>query len=159
MSLLGRPICLATSTVARTDASLTVRDGHCANGLWPSATRGILRCWSSGRWRCVLQHLLLGCHVLVRSDNTSAFAYINRQGGVRSKPLNSLATEIHFWALPRFESLRAAHLPGYLNFGADLCLGAISVLGSGFSTPGVGCTNWAYDQAQAKPVVTLRPPR
>ena len=66
------------------------------------------------------QHLLLGCHVLVRSDNTSAFAYINRQGGVRSKQLNSLATEIHLWALPRFESLRAAHLPGYLNFEADL---------------------------------------
>ena len=27
--------CLATPTVARTDASLAVRDGHCANGVWP----------------------------------------------------------------------------------------------------------------------------
>ena len=66
------------------------------------------------------QHLLLGHHVLIRSDNTAAIAYLNRQGGVRSKSLNSLAVQIHLWAYPRFLSLSAAHVPGFLNFGADL---------------------------------------
>jgi len=44
----------------------------------------------------VLQHFKpQGKHVLVRSDNSTKVAYINRQGGVRSPAL--LTTEENLW--------------------------------------------------------------
>ena len=65
------------------------------------------------------QHPLLGCHVLVRSDNTSAIAYINRQGGVRSKTAELPGYgDSPLRLKPEVESLRAAHLPGHLYFGS-----------------------------------------
>ncbi|KAL0148605.1 hypothetical protein M9458_056152 [Cirrhinus mrigala] len=47
-------------------------------------------------------------HVLVRTDNTATVAYINRQGGLRSR-------HIQMW----LKSLRAVHIPGELNRAAD----------------------------------------
>ena len=91
--------------VVRNDASLTgwgaVCDGHSANGIWPERDPRHINVLELDAIRLALrsfQDLLLGSHVLVRSDNTSAIAYINRQGGVRSKQLNPLATEIHLCA-------------------------------------------------------------
>ena len=67
-----------------------------------------------------LHHKLSNHHVLVRSDNTATVAYINRQGGVRSPSMNHLAEAIHRWAATHLLSIRAAHVPGRLNLGADL---------------------------------------
>ncbi|XDV35989.1 hypothetical protein PO909_005843 [Leuciscus waleckii] len=53
-----------------------------------------------------------GHHVLVRSDNMSVVAYINHQGGIRSRTLHRLTEHILIWAQHNLRSLRAAHVPG-----------------------------------------------
>ncbi len=63
---------------------------------------------------------LIGRHVLIRSDNMSVVSYINYQGGVSSKRLFILAERLLEWAQLNLRSLRAAHLPGRLNQGADM---------------------------------------
>ncbi len=56
---------------------------------------------------------LIGRHVLIRSDNMSVVSYINHQGRcLLEAPLE--------WAQLNLRSLRAAHLPGRLNQGADM---------------------------------------
>ena len=64
-----------------------------------------------------LQHFLprlSGQHVLVRTDNTVTW------GGVRSQSLHHWATRLLLWAARHVLSLRAVHIPGHLNYGADL---------------------------------------
>ncbi len=63
---------------------------------------------------------LIGRHVLIRSDNMSVVSYINHQGGVSSKRLFILAERLLEWAQLNLRSLRAAHLSGRLNQGADM---------------------------------------
>jgi len=58
--------------------------------------------------------------VLVRSDNRTTVAYINRQGGVRSVALLTAAENLWLWASQNVLSLRALHIPGRENGGADL---------------------------------------
>ncbi|XDV41216.1 hypothetical protein PO909_010114 [Leuciscus waleckii] len=62
--------------------------------------------------------LIKGHHVLVRSD-MSVVAYINRQGGIRSRNLYRLTERLLVWAQHNLRSLRAAHVPGHLNVGPD----------------------------------------
>ncbi len=59
-------------------------------------------------------------HVLIRTDNTSLVSYINRQGGIRSKALCEQAAILLLWADSRLLSIRATHIPGLLNRGADM---------------------------------------
>ncbi len=54
-------------------------------------------------------------HVLVRTDNTAVVSYINHQGG-----LYRLAHQILVWSQDKLLSLRAVHIPGHLNMGADI---------------------------------------
>ena len=42
--------------------------------------------------------LLTGQHVLVRSDNTTTVAYINRQGGLCSRCMSQLARHLLIWS-------------------------------------------------------------
>ncbi len=63
--------------------------------------------------------LLLGKHVLVRTDNTAAVSYINRLGGIRSHRMSQLARHLLLWSHTQFKSLRAVHIPGKLNRAAD----------------------------------------
>ncbi|KAL0160303.1 hypothetical protein M9458_044028, partial [Cirrhinus mrigala] len=63
--------------------------------------------------------LLRGKHVLVRTDNTAAVSYINRQGGVRSRCMSQLARHLLLWSQTRLKSLRAVYIPGKLNCAAD----------------------------------------
>ncbi|KAI2666499.1 ORF V: Enzymatic polyprotein [Labeo rohita] len=63
---------------------------------------------------------LIGCHVLVHTDNTAVVYYINHQGGLRSHPLYKLAHQILVWSQDKLLSLRAVHVPGHLNMGADI---------------------------------------
>ena len=122
----------------RTDASLTgwgaVCEGFPASGLWPEDEARHINLLELEAIRLALlafQHRILGCHVLIRSDSTAAIAYLNRQGGVRSRLLNQLAATIHLLAYPRLLSISAAHVPGRLNCGADFCHGPDSVRRSG----------------------------
>ncbi|XDV14355.1 hypothetical protein PO909_014626 [Leuciscus waleckii] len=63
--------------------------------------------------------LLRGQHVLVRSDNTATVAYINRQGGLRSRRMSQLARHLLIWSQKHLRSLRAIYIPGELNRAAD----------------------------------------
>ena len=58
------------------------------------------------------------CHIRILADNTTAVAYINKQGG-RVQELYSLALDIWQFAIQRNIWLSAAHLPGALNHEAD----------------------------------------
>ena len=58
--------------------------------------------------------------VLLRTDNTTVVAYVNRQGGTRSAPLWHLTKSLLTWCRANHVSLRAIHLPGKENTIADL---------------------------------------
>ncbi len=58
-------------------------------------------------------------HVLVRTDSTATIAYINRQGGLRSRHMSQLARHLLLWSRKHLRSLRAIHIPGLLNRTAD----------------------------------------
>ncbi len=61
-----------------------------------------------------------GHHVLIHSDSRSVVSYINHQGGLVSKRLCMLANDLLVWAQDNLRSLKATHVPGKMNQGADL---------------------------------------
>ena len=58
-------------------------------------------------------------HVLLKMDNTTSIAYINRMGGTRSRTLSQEARNLWHWCLQRGITLSAKHLPGVENTTAD----------------------------------------
>ena len=60
-----------------------------------------------------------GQSLLLESDNSTAVAYVNKQGGVRSRLLNAEASHLSSWLIPRGVSVRAVHRPGVDNQLAD----------------------------------------
>ncbi len=66
-----------------------------------------------------LKRCLRGEHVLVRTDSTATVAYINRQGGLRSRRMSQFACHLLLWSRKHLRSLRTIHIPGLLNRTAD----------------------------------------
>ena len=58
-------------------------------------------------------------HICVQSDNTTAVAYINSMGGVKSEKCNDMALQIWSWCLTKGVWLSARHIPGAQNTEAD----------------------------------------
>jgi hypothetical protein len=58
-------------------------------------------------------------HIRIMSDNTSAIAYINKQGGTRCMAQNELAFEIWEYCRQNDIHISAAHIPGKHNVLAD----------------------------------------
>lgn len=58
--------------------------------------------------------------VLVSTDNTTVVAYINKQGGTKSKSLCRQAITLLLWCHSRRIILVARHIPGRLNVLAEL---------------------------------------
>ena len=58
-------------------------------------------------------------HVRIQLDSSSAVAYINNMGGIKSNLLNSLSVEIWSWCIARDIWLSAQHIPGVQNARAD----------------------------------------
>ncbi len=56
----------------------------------------------------------------LRLDNMTVVSYINRQGGLSSRRLFILAKRLLRWAQHNLRSLRAMHVQGELNLGADM---------------------------------------
>nr|XP_055051758.1 uncharacterized protein LOC129437577 [Misgurnus anguillicaudatus] len=114
--------------VVTTDASLSgwgaVFQSRSVNGCWtPRLCELHINMLVLMAVFLALKHFfpfLEGFHVLVRRDNTTVVAYINRQGGPRSLQLHNLACKLIVWSAANFSSLRATHVPGVLNRGADL---------------------------------------
>ena len=130
-SLLSRGVRVGmvhSLTVVTTDASLTgwgaVHDGRTARGTWGPALRS--RHINYLELMAVLLALkrfepfVRDCHVLIRTDNTATMYYINKQGGLASPALDALARELTLWCDSRLRSIRASHLAGLQNSGADL---------------------------------------
>lgn len=111
-----------------TDASLkgwgATLMGRTVNGIWSrKMARLHINVLELQAVFLALRHFLPhseGRHVLVKTDNSTVVAYINRQGGTRSLHLHELAKKIIMWCSPRLLSIRATHVPGVLNRGADL---------------------------------------
>ena len=119
---------VASRQVITTDASLSgwgaTHDGRTARGTWDSrlVTFHINYLELMAVFLALRRFLpwLRGHHVLVRSDNMTTVSYINKQGGLRSPVLHKLAHDLIVWCEPRLLSLRATHVPGVWNRGADL---------------------------------------
>ncbi len=113
--------------VVYTDASAkgwgATFNGHALSGVWT----GPQLHWHINCLELLAVHLALnrlkrrlrGEHVLVRTDNTATVAYINRQGGLRSRRMSQLARHLLLWSRKHLRSLRAIHIPGLLNRTAD----------------------------------------
>ncbi|PTA42303.1 hypothetical protein C8054_31450 [Micromonospora sp. RP3T] len=113
--------------VVYTDASSTgwgaVCNGQAASGSWTGPRlQWHINCLellavllALRRFRPMLRHK----HVLVRTDSTATVAYINRQGGLRSRRMSQLARHLLLWSQTWLKSLRAVHIPGELNRAAD----------------------------------------
>ncbi|KAL0157227.1 hypothetical protein M9458_048473, partial [Cirrhinus mrigala] len=113
--------------VVNTDASTTgwgaVCNGQTASGSWTGPRlRWHVNCLELLAVFLVLRRflpMLRHKHVLVRMDNTATVAYINHQGGLRSRRMSPLARHLLLWSETRLKSLRAVHIPGELNRAAN----------------------------------------
>ncbi len=129
--------------VVTTDASSTgwgaTCNGQAASGLWT----GPRLLWHINCLELLAVHLalrqfrplLLGKHVLVRTDNTAAVSYINRMGGIRSRRMSQFARHLLLWSHTRLKSLRAVHIPGELNRAADVLSRQLTSPENGDSIP------------------------
>ncbi|KAL0176639.1 hypothetical protein M9458_028969, partial [Cirrhinus mrigala] len=114
--------------VVTTDASNkgwgALCDGNPAFGLWSKAKEGFhINCLEKlavCHALCAFLPDLKGHHVLIRSESMTVVSYINHQGGLSSRHLFTLVKGLLEWAQLNLASLRAVHVPGRLNQGADL---------------------------------------
>ena len=119
---------VVTWRVVTTDASLSgwgaTFEGHSTRGLWTGAlTTAHINYLELMAVFLALRHflpLLRQCHILVKTDNITTKYYINKQGGLHSRKLDTLAREITLWCEAHLASVRAEHIPGLSNSGADL---------------------------------------
>ncbi|XP_034723628.1 uncharacterized protein LOC117942325 [Etheostoma cragini] len=124
----GVPLGRVTSYVTvYMDASLTGWGGMCESqvvgGVWPPPPLPHINCLELSTVLKVLKHftpMVTGRHVVVRTDNITAAAFINRQGGIRSARLLEIARCLLLWAHSHLLSLKAVYIPGILNRAADL---------------------------------------
>lgn len=103
----GVPLGAVSSRITMTtDASLSgwgvTLMGRAVNGTWdPSRAEAhinVLELWAVFLALKHFQQFLQGQHVLIKTDNSTAVAYINRQGGTRSPQLHQLAQQIILWS-------------------------------------------------------------
>lgn len=62
-----------------------------------------------------------GSNILLRIDNTTAIAYINKMGGIRFKYLNTLCQKIWHWCEARNLIIFASYIKSAENKEADAC--------------------------------------
>ena len=58
-------------------------------------------------------------NILLRIDNVTAIAFLNRMGGTHSQELSDLAVRIWEWCVEKEIVIHAEHLPGKENVRAD----------------------------------------
>ena len=96
--------------------------GHMAFGDWPRTDT--LAHINLLEFRAVLSlrpflPLLRQRTVLIRTDNVTVAAYINKQGGTHSTRLNALAAQLWTWCRREEIFPMASHIPGQDNLIAD----------------------------------------
>ena len=124
----GKPLrAPSPSVTVTTDASFLGWGGHCqgsvASGDWSDLRTlphiNVLELLAVFRSFQHFQDKITGQAVMVLTDNTTVTAYINRQGGTRSKTLNDLAAKFWSWCRARKVLPFASYLPGQENLLAD----------------------------------------
>ncbi len=93
--------------------------GESGRGVWSEEQRS----WHINRLELLAVFLALrqfllqltGCHVLIRKDNMMVVSYLNRQEGLRSRPLYKLARSV-----PNSCQSEQSYIPSHLSSGADL---------------------------------------
>ncbi|XP_043468351.1 uncharacterized protein LOC122502395 [Leptopilina heterotoma] len=107
-----------------TDASLTGWGaGEKANGLWNQEERSLhineleLIAAFLGLKRFIKNDR--NCEILLRMDNTTSIAYINRMGGIQHPHLTQVARQIWHWCEERDLWFLASYLPSRDNKEAD----------------------------------------
>ncbi|XP_064086174.1 uncharacterized protein LOC135201227 [Macrobrachium nipponense] len=60
-----------------------------------------------------------GHSVVLKLDNITMVAYVNKQGGLVSLQLHSLTVELHHWAIDNSVELSAEYIPGKKNLVSD----------------------------------------
>lgn len=126
--LLSNPIRLESySKIIYSDASLSgwgaMCEGRSARGFWNSKERRehinylelaaaffALKCFAGE---------MSECEILLKIDNSTAIAYVNKMGGTRFPKLNSIARDIWQWCEKRKIWLRASYIPSKENVIAD----------------------------------------
>ena len=99
------------------------REFHVVGGVWPPPVTMQINALELFTVLKVIQHfapMLTNQHVMICTDNKATAAYINRQGGVRSAQLLSIARQLLCWAHTHLLSIRAVYIPGVLYRGADI---------------------------------------
>ena len=128
--LPGSPIFHAQQElIIESDASLSGWGARCGNtttgGVWSSEDRVKHPHINSLELLAAFLALKSFCKdkenitVLLKMDNKSAVAYVNKLGGTRSRKLNNVALEIWQWSLDRKIWIKSEYLPGIQNLWAD----------------------------------------
>ncbi|MBV2113362.1 MAG: hypothetical protein KUF82_20615 [Candidatus Thiodiazotropha sp. (ex Ctena orbiculata)] len=110
-----------------TDASLVGWGAHLddrsVSGLWSARWKEqhinvleLRAVWLALKSFC---QVVSGNHILLSTDNTTVAAYLNKEGGARSRTLSFMATKLLAWCAKRQVSLTARFVPGKLNVLAD----------------------------------------
>ncbi|XP_073491076.1 uncharacterized protein [Aquarana catesbeiana] len=122
----GKSFLPVTWTVV-TDASLSgwgaVLEQAAVQGVWSKTERTLpinileiraihlaLKAWTIR---------LQGCPVRIQSDNATAVAYVNHQGGTRSRAAQKEVNQILVWAEMHVPCISAVFIPGIENWQAD----------------------------------------
>ena len=79
------------------------------------------------------QELVTGHHVTAMCDYSTVVAYVNKQGGMVSRSLCSLTSQLLRWAESLNVHLDARYLPGQSNVLADLLSRQDQVIGTEWS--------------------------
>ena len=126
--LLGQPLhplkhALQIFTDASNEGWGTHLDDHTARGTWslPESKLHINHLELKAVFLALKEFRTLVCNktVLIATDNTTVVAYINEEGGMKSGSLCALLWRILSWCTRQQVTLRARHIPGWLNVIAD----------------------------------------
>ena len=124
----GRPLqILELDLMIDTDASLLGWGASCsgksASGPWTQVEQTHHINYLELKAAFLALRTFLPCQgpltVLLRMDNVTAIAFLNRMGGTHFLPLSALAVEIWQWCIQRKFTIHAEHLPGVENIRAD----------------------------------------
>ncbi len=126
------PVSLAIKSfpvTIETDASLTgwgahqVEKGLKAHGFWTTSEKefhiNALELKAVEYALCVFANKLQNVNILLRVDNTTAIAYLNRLGGCRSELLHEISNRIWKWCEERKIFLTASYISSCNNVIAD----------------------------------------
>lgn len=96
---------------------------RCTGGGWSSGERSLhinaLELKAIFLSLQTFSHELVGKHIRVFCDNTTAINYVNEMGGTKSPVCNALATEIWDWCREHSAWITCSHIPGKDNTIAD----------------------------------------